>query len=63
MTPAMQKKFRGLPDDRREEIKCKYAYKGDDTGFIAYVRQEGLGLEVMWLILDPMNPIDPRYVC
>lgn len=63
MTREMQAKFKGLPRKRRQEIKNKFAYKGSDNGFIAYVRQEGLGFEIMWLIIDPTNPIDPRNLC
>lgn len=63
MTKEMQKKFKSLPKDKREKIKQKYAFMGSDSGFIAYVRQQGLGYEIMWLIIDPTNPVDPRCLC
>jgi hypothetical protein len=63
MTREMQKKFKMLAEGQRQSIKDKFAYKGDDNGFIAYVTQQGLGMEVMWLIIDPTNPIDPRNLC
>jgi hypothetical protein len=63
MTKEMQNKFKKLPNTQRQAIKDKFAYKGDDRGFIAYVRQQGLGMKVMWLIIDPTNPVDPRYIC
>lgn len=63
MTREMQKKFKMLAEEERQSIKDKFAYKGDDRGFIAYIIQQGLGMEVMWLIIDPTNPVDPRNLC
>ena len=63
MTKDMQKKYKSLSRDKRKAIKDKFAFRGDDTRFIAYIRQEGLGMEVMWMILDPTNPVDPRFLC
>jgi mRNA-degrading endonuclease RelE of RelBE toxin-antitoxin system len=63
MTREMQKKFKKLTESQRQAIKDKFAYKGDDNGFIIYVKQQGLGMEVMWMIIDPTNPVDPRYLC
>jgi hypothetical protein len=59
----LYKKFKALPAERQQEIMAKYGYTGNINGFIAYIRQEGKGLDLMWLILDPMNPVDPRHVC
>ncbi|MHA2202036.1 MAG: hypothetical protein ACXABN_19395 [Candidatus Thorarchaeota archaeon] len=47
MTREMQKKFKKLTESQRQAIKDKFAYKGDDNGFIIYVKQQGLGMEVM----------------
>ncbi len=63
MTRDMQKKFRGLSEETRAEIKGKFTFDGDDDRFIAYVKQQGLGMTVMWLIIDPTNPVDPRFLC
>jgi len=63
VTLQLYKKFKELPKDRQREIMGKFAYSGEINGFIAYIRQEGKGLDLMWLIIDPTNPMDPRHVC
>lgn len=54
-------KFRLLKKDEREEIKAAFSfYDGDDDSFMEYIRERGREIEVMWLVIDPMNPLDPR---
>jgi hypothetical protein len=66
MANRVYSRFMELPEERRLAIMMIFGFpveNKDYSGFLRWVKQEGKSLDLMWILIDPLNPIDPRYVC
>jgi hypothetical protein len=55
-------RFFQMEESERLVVMDEFGYsteKRDYKGFIAWIKQENKGLDLMWFLVDPTNPLDP----
>jgi hypothetical protein len=58
--------FYKLSEDQRRMILSRFGFdaeEGNYEGFLAWISQSGKAFDLIMLIVDISNPIDPRYIC
>lgn len=66
MSQTLYRAFMMCSEEKKLGAMKKLGFSTDGKdfhGFLVWVKQENKGLDLMWLILDPLNPIDPRNIC